>query len=349
MTQPLAVLLRRRDRLFGTPGPADDAVLAAALAAIADHPQAAAHPDARLDETLGLLAECRANLRDFDGAVAAMERAIAAGWTPVPDGRCELAYYHLCAGRREQAEALFEEVRGATPDDVWLYNGAGLSFQSVDDHKTALRWLTEGLELALATDDPERVVAQLADLRSQSLEALGRPRADALNDRADVWLAERPGTPRRDGEEGDALEPEPQGPPPPAAMAWVTPDDFAAACEQWPAFGEEWGTLSHAAYSRALEGKLVELRSHGMAMKAVAPLRLSEYLGWAAEQGYDPSASATRAGYAADLLRRGVAVRWPPGRNEPCWCGSGRKYKKCCASPRPPVSAELGDPSGRGG
>ena len=21
-----------------------------------------------------------------------------------------------------------------------------------------------------------------------------------------------------------------------------------------------------------------------------------------------------------------------PGRNEPCWCGSGRKYKKCCGT-----------------
>ncbi|MDE3720533.1 SEC-C domain-containing protein [Nocardiopsis sp. N85] len=24
---------------------------------------------------------------------------------------------------------------------------------------------------------------------------------------------------------------------------------------------------------------------------------------------------------------------WPPGRNEPCWCGSTRKYKKCCGTP----------------
>ncbi|MEU3308968.1 SEC-C metal-binding domain-containing protein, partial [Nocardiopsis sp. NPDC006832] len=24
---------------------------------------------------------------------------------------------------------------------------------------------------------------------------------------------------------------------------------------------------------------------------------------------------------------------WPPERNRPCWCGSGRKYKKCCGSP----------------
>ncbi|MDN5748631.1 MAG: SEC-C domain-containing protein [Pseudonocardia sp.] len=21
---------------------------------------------------------------------------------------------------------------------------------------------------------------------------------------------------------------------------------------------------------------------------------------------------------------------WPPARTEPCWCGSGRKYKQCC-------------------
>jgi uncharacterized protein YecA (UPF0149 family) len=21
---------------------------------------------------------------------------------------------------------------------------------------------------------------------------------------------------------------------------------------------------------------------------------------------------------------------WPPARNAACWCGSGRKYKKCC-------------------
>jgi uncharacterized protein YecA (UPF0149 family) len=24
--------------------------------------------------------------------------------------------------------------------------------------------------------------------------------------------------------------------------------------------------------------------------------------------------------------------RWPPGRNEPCWCGSERKCKRCCGA-----------------
>ncbi|MHB8928413.1 MAG: SEC-C metal-binding domain-containing protein [Bacillota bacterium] len=24
-----------------------------------------------------------------------------------------------------------------------------------------------------------------------------------------------------------------------------------------------------------------------------------------------------------------------PGRNDPCWCGSGKKYKRCCATAAP--------------
>ncbi|MFD8005947.1 SEC-C metal-binding domain-containing protein [Streptomyces mirabilis] len=24
---------------------------------------------------------------------------------------------------------------------------------------------------------------------------------------------------------------------------------------------------------------------------------------------------------------------WPPSRNGPCWCDSGRKYRKCCGAP----------------
>ncbi len=29
-------------------------------------------------------------------------------------------------------------------------------------------------------------------------------------------------------------------------------------------------------------------------------------------------------------LRKVAEVVWPPGRNDACWCGSGRKYKRCC-------------------
>ena len=40
--------------------------------------------------------------------------------------------------------------------------------------------------------------------------------------------------------------------------------------------------------------------------------------------------------YAPVLLKRGLGdpvASAPVGRNEPCPCGSGKKYKKCCGSP----------------
>jgi SEC-C motif domain protein len=44
-----------------------------------------------------------------------------------------------------------------------------------------------------------------------------------------------------------------------------------------------------------------------------------------------------------DLLQRQPLRRAAsPGRNDPCPCGSGRKYKKCCGAP---VSAEADDPA----
>jgi hypothetical protein len=52
------------------------------------------------------------------------------------------------------------------------------------------------------------------------------------------------------------------------------------------------------------------------------------------EVGGDPSEEKARLAYADQAHAQGRHLSWPPGRNEPCWCGSGRKYKKCCSDPR---------------
>jgi uncharacterized protein YecA (UPF0149 family) len=56
----------------------------------------------------------------------------------------------------------------------------------------------------------------------------------------------------------------------------------------------------------------------------------------------DPAASETRAGYAADQARTqpSTLIAWPPERNHPCWCGSSRKYKKCCGHPTALAAAD---------
>ena len=44
--------------------------------------------------------------------------------------------------------------------------------------------------------------------------------------------------------------------------------------------------------------------------------------------------TANLAGEDVDAVEPGPMLAWPPGRNDPCWCGSRTKYKKCCL-PRP--------------
>jgi uncharacterized protein YecA (UPF0149 family) len=70
-------------------------------------------------------------------------------------------------------------------------------------------------------------------------------------------------------------------------------------------------------------------RQHGTT-PSIAPIVVAELDAYAAERDLDPGEASTRSRYAADLARLGRTRPWPPGRNEPCWCGSGRKYKACC-------------------
>jgi hypothetical protein len=53
--------------------------------------------------------------------------------------------------------------------------------------------------------------------------------------------------------------------------------------------------------------------------------------GWLpVEVGTPELLTATLADEDAVEVPTGPLLEWPPGRNDPCWCGSGTKYKKCC-------------------
>jgi hypothetical protein len=101
-------------------------------------------------------------------------------------------------GRVTEAEPIWAQVRADTPGDVWLYNNAGLEYADVGDHATALTWLNEGLRIALATDDPERLVGQLVDSRRANMTALGLE-ADELQARPAAFDEKRCGAPKAGG------------------------------------------------------------------------------------------------------------------------------------------------------
>jgi tetratricopeptide (TPR) repeat protein len=301
--------------------------------------RAAGHFD--LAELYGLLADECEQLGRVDDALAAMREALAAGWGGQPDGRCRLAEILMRAGRIGEAAALWAQVKADTPDDVWLYNNAGIEYAHAGDHAAALAWLTDGLTLALTAGDPDDLVDQLAEFRAASLAALGSD-SDELQQRAREFLAAERASRERAVEEARRQQ-RPAATPPMAAglmalaWAWFPAGEYAEALRRWPDLTEPGGPAEsgrdHAGYCRAMQAKLVQAAESGVTGVRIAPIRIAEFVTWCAEHGEDPRQA--RAAFAAHLARSrpGELTAWPPGRNQPCWCGSGRKYKKCCAAP----------------
>lgn len=114
------------------------------------------------------------------------------------------------------------------------------------------------------------------------------------------------------------------------ALAWFPQGEYERAIARWESLAEDWGQVAHAEYCRRLEGQAKWMRVQGMPARGIAPIVVEKFVAWCEEQ--DRSPEDARAVYAAHLLLNGEAISWPPGRNEACWCGSQRKYKKCCAS-----------------
>lgn len=153
---------------------------------------ALAHPCSQhgfpLPELWAELARALGALGDFDGAIDAIESGMEHGAWASPHPRADVAEWQLLAGRRDRADATYAVVREQYPRDAWLYNHAGLAYADIGDHATAVQWLTEGLQIALADGAPHRLVSQLAELRSQSMTELGEDPDDELTRAAAAGL-----------------------------------------------------------------------------------------------------------------------------------------------------------------
>jgi hypothetical protein len=88
----------------------------------------------------------------------------------------------------------------------------------------------------------------------------------------------------------------------------------------------------HEDYRRELEHTLQAITGPD-ATAWVVPLDVEGLLDYARQEGRDPASRSTRLAYSDSLQGAGRDVAWPPERNAPCWCGSMRKYKKCCGDP----------------
>jgi hypothetical protein len=266
--------------------------------------------------------------KDVERARSCYERAIADGGSAWIDPRASLISLLLDQGDVARAD----ELLGALRQDI-ATNGAmgpvhewiGEALEENGLLHEALRWYGAGLTY-LEREDPDRVPSTCLNGRYRVRRALDLPR-----DRYDeLCEAERAESERLYDEELDDTGDMGRRSATLAVLYWPA-DQLDRLLERWPQLAEDYGD-DHSEHRVLVERHLRDLTSES-AQVSIGAGDLDDYLRFATRHLEDPAAHATRAAYAAELARTDRTTAWPPGRNDPCWCGSGRKYKRCCGSP----------------
>ncbi len=327
--------------------------------ALLEHP--CAHHRVVEHEVLDEVHQVLRRLGRFDEAIQARREAIDAGYRSSPDPEAAIAECLVEAARRDEADALFGELLERDPHDVWLYNSAGWAYGRVDDRE-ALRWLLRGIDVAVETGDADQLIGQLLGMARDCWERLGDPHDADLVARVEAFqrawvrpsyrnrvsnVSPAPDRPRRRcGHCGF----DPDRPPLPTStsgrqtdasgsakvalsLAWFPAAEWAMAIERWPDLTDDM-PAPHDAYSHRIEARMKWLARHETAQAlSISPLSVGELI---ETEGEDAGTGEGRSHLAAEVARTGRAIAWPPSRNDPCWCGSDRKYKRCCG-PAPPA------------
>ena len=219
------------------------------------------------------------------------------------------AWYLLKAGATDEGEALFADLCAERPDDAGVRITLGHARSDAGFQ-----------ELALDAFDEALAAAKRRGLRDD----IERARIERRAEREHVGL---------ELDEDDRLTPMP-GPlrsgPVAWSLAWFPPDQRDAALEHWPDLAEDFA--DSRAYAQGIERRLRVLDRSLGCRPSLAPIDVGDLVAWAGEEGYDPGTGEARGVYAAQLRLTGRALAWPPGRNDPCWCQSSKKYKRCCGT-----------------
>ena len=249
----------------------------------------------------------------WEAAAAAERKALEHGFAGVPDGREMLAFYLLKAGQEDEGTKLWDELLAERGDDADLHLTAGVAYLDADRAERAAELLGRSIELSLAGTIDAHALREAAGERRAALEKAGRE-PEPVDDHADQALAR--------------LERQAEGTP--IAVPWYPQDEYVQALTKLQGFAADWVDTDWEAYSRELDRRMRDVSGvHGRSPTPV-PVVVDDYVAYAQELGLDPDWAETRARYADE--RRDAAIPWPPGRNDPCWCGAGAKYKRHCGA-----------------
>ncbi|HSK58776.1 MAG TPA: SEC-C domain-containing protein, partial [Actinomycetospora sp.] len=254
---------------------------------------------------LSLAAEAHELAGDHDEALALSARAVAASADTV-DGPWLHAMHAerlLRRGDEGAGMAALTSLRPLLHRDASAVLPIVEALSETGRAEIAEQWLTAAL--LTATEREERL-AEGSDEQLDAADVVDELLARRRHVRADLGRAP---------DEYDALADDLDAAPdlvffPEAALARLLAAQPALADE----LGRDWD------HHRALvEGELQAADAEGevLEVEVATPSLLAAMLA-------DPDSPDQ-----ADP-EPGPRLAWPPGRNDPCWCGAGAKYKKCC-------------------
>ncbi|WP_216213103.1 SEC-C metal-binding domain-containing protein [Amycolatopsis aidingensis] len=253
------------------------------------------------------------------------------------DPRVSYASFLVDIGDRERARELLDDAWKDGELDAGSHEVAGEVVEhEFGDLAEALRWFTRGIVHSLEPGESLTAEHLVGDLILHSMVGSRRRVREAMDQPPDdwdkTWETAREAMPllRNARDDDDSFGAAYSGP---VAVLYWRPEEFAEQLRRWPTAYADFRDEAdpHLEHRRGLE-RFLRSDTYGTSFVIVTGT-VAEFAEHAAERGEDPAGPGARASYGAELARRGAFRPWPPGRNEPCWCESGRKYKKCCGAP----------------
>lgn len=115
----------------------------------------------------------------------------------------------------------------------------------------------------------------------------------------------------------------------PAAVMYWPEHEFSQLLGRWPelkrVYGSDWDE-----HRQLVELTLTAQSASGRPRLGLFAGSVDDLADFVHREDSDPTDDAERQRYVDQALSQQQPVAWPPSRNDPCWCGSDRKYKKCC-------------------
>ena len=229
------------------------------------------------------------------------------------DQRWHVAWMHVLAGRKGESDAIWAALERDHPGDPTVPFLAGSAHAEAEEPAVAAELFGQALTFALRSGADGETLRQIVGERTQALADAGLP-AQAVDEQARLALARAAS----------------QGVDTPVATPYFPREEFARAVAEWPSFAADWADDGHEAYALELDRRMRAIAPGAPRHPVVVPLTVARVHELAAANEFDAEAAEARARAAYEVAQDGGALPWPPGRNDPCWCGSGKKYKKCC-------------------